>query len=329
MRPGIEDGFARSCYAAPDRIVVATALTDLEYMVPQAIAQAEAAQAELVFVHAIAPGAPPAKATYYNPLKADRDARLSLEVLSRHVRARNIACSTAVRHGHAVEVLEDFLRERPAGRLVIGTRATSEGKIDLLGSTAEQLLLQTPIPVCALPPPTAATSDARSVAGRAQAGMERAGRETPRTILYPVGKEGPHPDGVRFALDLAQYLHSELILLQISGSYGTYTSTTASQPISCSAGLWPRMRLISGSDASVSALLAAVRKAGAGMILVEAPPSLTGSATIPATLSELVAHAPCPVLTFPVLPLDHNHPDLHVLSGLHCDSGSVLPVGVD
>jgi hypothetical protein len=89
------------------------------------------------------------------------------------------------------------------------------------------------------------------------------------------------------------------------------------------------MRLISGTEASVPALLAAVREAGAGMILVEAPPSLTGSATIPATLSELVAHAPCPVLTFPVLRLDHNHPDLHVLSGLHCDSGSVLSVGVD
>lgn len=313
MRPGIEDDFARSCYAAPDRIVVATALSDLEYLAPEAIAHAEAARAELVFLHAIAPDAPPANATYYNPFKADRDARLTLEVLSRHIRARNISCSTAVRHGRPAAVVEDFLREKPSGRLMIGMRANCEGDSGRLGTTAGEILMQTPIPVCALPAHKAEASNAKGAAGRAQAGEWHGSSEKPRAILYPVGEQGPHPEGVRFALDLAQYFHAELILLQISKRA---VGRTEPKSISCSAGLWPRMRRIGGTDASAPALLQAVRETGAGMMLVEAPPSLTGSTTVPATLAELMAYAPCPVLTFPVLPWNQNHPELHVLSGV-------------
>ncbi|MGC8550625.1 MAG: universal stress protein [Acidobacteriaceae bacterium] len=319
MRPGIEDGFARSCYAAPDRIVVATALTDLEYLVPDAIAHAEAARAELVFVHAIVPGEPPAKATYYNPLKADRDARLTLEVLSRHIRARNIACSVAVRHGSPVEVLEEFLRERATGRLMIGTRANAEGNANELGSTAAQLLLQTPIPVCAVPPQI--RQDVKSKIPVQNAKSE----EKPRKILYPVGEQGPNPEGVRYALDLAQYFRAELILLQISGGGSV---SAASSSISCSAGLWPSMRRMTHPDGSVPALLGAAQEAGASLLLVEAPPSLAGSAATPATLAELVARATCPVLAFPVLPMDHKHPDLRVLPGFHSNTSAASSVGV-
>ncbi len=319
MRPGIENGFARSCYAAPDRIVVATALTDLEYLVPEAIAHAEAARAELVFAHAIVPGEPQAAATYYNPLKADRDARLTLEVLSRHVRARNITCSVAVRHGTAVDVVEELLRDKASGRLMIGTQASAEGKTNGMGRTATQLLLQTPIPVCALPSRNMQAANAKGGAQKLQ------GKDKPRTILYPVGEQGPHPEGVRYALDLAQYFRSELILLQISK--GDHV-TTASQSVSCSAGLWPSMRRITQSDGSVAALLDAARETGTSMLLVEAPPSLAGGDTIPATVTELVAQAPCPVLTFPVLPMDHRHPDLRVLPGFHYSALAASSVGV-
>jgi nucleotide-binding universal stress UspA family protein len=319
MRTGIEDGFARSCYAAPDRIVVATALTDLEYLAPEAIAHAEAARAELVFVHAIVPGEPPAKATYYNPLKADRDARLTLEVLSRHIRARNIACSVAVRHGSPVEVLEEFLHERASGRLMIGARANAEGNANELGSTATQLLLQTPIPVCAVPPQDVQAANAKTPVQKSKS------EEKPRTILYPVGEQGPNPEGVRYALDLAQYFRSELILLEISKGG---SATPASSSVSCSEGLWPSMRCMTQVDGSVPALLHAAREVDASMLLVEAPPSLAGGATNPATLSDLVAQATCPVLTFPVLPMDHKHPDLRVLPGFHSSPSAASSVGV-
>lgn len=324
MRPGIEDGFARSCYAAPDRIVVATALTDLEYLAPQAIAHAEAAGAELIFFHAVVPDAPPAKATYYNPLKADRDARLTLEVLSRHVRARNVACTVTVRHGQPAELLDEFLRERPSGRLMVGARATGDGDSNRLGSTARQMLLQTPIPVCVLPPETLERNGKRSTAGETGAGSREGSGKRPRTILYTVGECGPQSEGVRFAQDLAQYFHAELVLWKISNRN---SSTSGPTPISCSAGLWPRMLQIDGNDASITALLAAVRDNSADMILIEVPPSLGSGACIPATLAELVAQASCPVLTFPVLPLDRQHPGLRVLPNLHSGLDSTSTAG--
>lgn len=319
MRPGIEDYFARSCYAAPDRILVATALTDLEYLAPQAVTQAEAAQAELVFVHAIAPDAPPAKATFYNPLKADRDARLSLEVLARHIRVRNIPCSTLVRHGEPSQVIEDVLREKSAGRLIIGTRASADAVTGSMGSVAGQLLLQTPVPVCTLPFKGPDASIASTPLRRQQSGLGLGRIETPAAILYPIGEHGPHPEGIRFALDLAQYLHTELILLQISAP-GHHSADPLAT--TCSTGLWPRVRHISGTDASAGALLRSVYETGAGMLMIEAPPSLGGSMTASATLVELVAQAPCPVLMLPVLPSSRNHPDFHILSGTHSDSVS-------
>lgn len=325
MRPGIEDGFARSCYAAPDRIVVATALTDLEFLVPEAIAHAEAARAGLVFVHAIVPGEPPAKATYYNPLKADRDARLTLEVLSRHIRARNIACTVAVRHGSPLEVMEEFLHERASGRLMIGRRATAEGDTNVLGRTAAQLLLQTPIPVCALPPQDVSATTGKPVVERAKRDEAMRPGQNPRTILYPVGEQGGNPEGVRFALDLAQYFQAELIQLQIS-RIGNIDAAPSS--VSCSEGLWPRMRRMTRTDGSVAGLLQAARETSASMLLVEAPPSLAGGAAMPATVAELAAQAPCPILTFPVLPMDHRHPDLRVLPGFHSSSSAASSVGV-
>jgi nucleotide-binding universal stress UspA family protein len=320
MRPGIEDGFARSCYAAPDRIVVATALTDLEYLVPEAIAHAEASQAELLFVHAIAPGGPPAKTAYSNPWKADRDARLALEVLSRHVRARNITCSVAVRHGTPLEVLEEFLQERNPGRLIIGREGDTESRKKGLGRTATQLLLQTPIPVCAVPSRGGEFTDG------AASGQSMKCNERPRTILYPVGEQGPNREGLRFALDLAQYLHSELILLQISK---TESRTSDSSSISCAAGLWPRMRRIWQTDASARGLWEAAGDARASMLLLEAPPSLCAGTAFPATIAEVVAEASCPVLTFPVLPRDHAHPDLRVLAGTHSSQSAISTIGVN
>ena len=42
-------------FAAPCKIVVATDLTDTEYLLPHAIAQAKASNASLVLVHAVLP----------------------------------------------------------------------------------------------------------------------------------------------------------------------------------------------------------------------------------------------------------------------------------
>lgn len=314
MRADLEEGFERSCCAAPDRIVVATALTDLEYMAPYAIAHAEAAKAELVFVHAIAAGTRSANATYYNPLKADRDARLTLEVLARHVRLRDIECNVAVRHGEPAEVLDDYLREKPFGRLMIGARANPaivEGSVGL-GRTAVQLLQQTPIPVCVLPSQIPEASRCRSTA-KPHAAISESRFGKPKVILYVAGEKAPHAEGVRFALDVAQYFHSEVILLQISN--GSHAESEA-HSISCWQGLWPRMRQIHRTDASLSGLLETAHGCGAEMIVVETPFAIGESAAPAATLAELSGQAFCPVLAFPVLPRDCKHDAFRILASL-------------
>lgn len=283
MRTQIEEHFARSCYAAPDTIVVATALTDLEYLVPQALAQAEAAQAELCFIHAIAPGETLGETSFYNPLKADRDARLTLEVMARGIRARNVACSTVVRHGEPTEVIDEFLRERPAGRLILGTRATAENRNSSVGAVASQLLLQTPVPVCCVQ----------------HGASERGSTETPRSILYPFGEQGPRPEGMRLALDLASCFHSELVLLQILEREDGGSKSTI---MPCPIGLWPTVRTIECEAATAATLLTAARKVGPELLVMEVPSSLGGCGASPGILTEVIVGAPCPVLTFPVLP---------------------------
>ena len=106
-------------FAAPGRIAVSTDLTDTEYLLPYAIAQAKASHASLVLIHAVLPhesapieaGAVP----YYDPLRMDRDARLMLETLAREVRDQGIECAIAVRHGFVPDVVAEVVRNVGAG----------------------------------------------------------------------------------------------------------------------------------------------------------------------------------------------------------------------
>src|ERR1700691_3309445 len=103
-----------SAFAAPGKIVVATDLTDTEYLLPHAIAQAKSSGAALILVHAVLPhesmpvetGAVP----YYDPLRMDRDARLLLDQLVRDVRAQGVECVAAVRHGFVPDVIAEIVK---------------------------------------------------------------------------------------------------------------------------------------------------------------------------------------------------------------------------
>ena len=118
-----------STFAAPGKIVVATDLTDTEYLLPHAIAQAKASTASLVLVHAVLPhesmpvetGAVP----YYDPLRMDRDARLMLDSLARDIRAQGVECVAAVRHGFVPDVVAEVVKNSGAGRLIGGNSAAS------------------------------------------------------------------------------------------------------------------------------------------------------------------------------------------------------------
>ncbi|ACO34090.1 MULTISPECIES: universal stress protein [Acidobacterium] len=253
MSTSAEELFAQSSFAAPDCIVVATALTDLEYLTPAAIAQAQAAHAELIFVHAVVPDELPVKATYYNPLKADRDARLTLEVLARHIRARGLACTTIVRHGAVRDVVDEVVQEKAAGRLILGNCSHAQETAGRLGRTARQLLSHQWIPVSCVRP------------GQ---GQPRAGNGASRRVLYPVTGE---PEHGRLVHDLVKYLHAELLVLHEGRGERDATRITGHCAVDCPLGLKPGARWIAADVMSGSLIAEIAQTEDADLIVLDGP----------------------------------------------------------
>lgn len=253
MSSSVEELFAQGSFAAPDLIVVATALTDLEFLTPAAIAQAHAAHAELIFVHAVVPDELPVKATYYNPLKADRDARLTLEVLARHIRARGLACTTIVRHGSVRDVVDEVVQEKAAGRLVLGSCSHPQEPAGRLGQTARQLLSHQWIPVSCVRPGQGPVST---------------GKDTSRRVLYPVTGESDHGHLVH---DLVKYLHAELVVLREGRGEQTAARINGHCAADCPLGLKPVAQWIA-ADVIHGALIAETARAqNADLIVLDGP----------------------------------------------------------
>lgn len=198
-----ESYFARSSFAAPDSIVVATDLTDIDYLVPHAIAQAKASHAALTFIHALelSESFPSGEGVfaYKDPLKASRDARLAMEGVARQVRAQGVECATAVRHGPAIEVIREIVHQTGAGRLIAGTHSRRGMKKAALSSVTIQLLKLLNIPVCVIGPQARPSPP----------------QVTPRTILHPVSLSGDYEQTARLALNLSQHIRAQLILLHV------------------------------------------------------------------------------------------------------------------
>ncbi|HEX4008284.1 MAG TPA: universal stress protein [Acidobacteriaceae bacterium] len=293
-------------FAAPGKIVVSTDLTDTEYLLPHAIAQAKASGASLILVHAVLPhesvpmesGAIP----YYDPLRLDRDARLMLENLAREVRDQGVECTTAVRHGFVPDVVAEVVSNAGAGRLIIGTHGRRGLKKLVLGSVARQLLETVEVPVCTVGP-------------RAHKGASG----VPRTILHPVSLAGLHESSARLSLSLAGQFGSEVILLHVITPTPNVTrdpakavSTANDQlsrliPQSENAKTQVQTRIALGSV--VSEILNAADEVRAGLIVlgVHAPAHSWLPGTEPAAYKILVA-APCPVISLQVNP-GHAHLD--------------------
>lgn len=203
MTTSLESCFARSSFAAPERIVVATDLTDIDYLVPHAIAQAKASHATLTFIHALEPSedfpAGEGVFPYKDPMKISSEARLAMEGVARQVRAQGVECATAVRHGLAIEVIKEIVHRTGAGRLIAGTHSRRWVKKAALGSVTMQLLKRLNIPVCVIGP-------------HARPSLSQA---TQRAILHPVSLSGDYEQTAALALNLAQCIKAQLILLHV------------------------------------------------------------------------------------------------------------------
>lgn len=287
-------------FAAPGRIVVATDLTDAEYLLPYAMAQARASRASLILVHAVLPhesspmegGA----AAYYDPLRMDRDARLMLENLARNVRDQGLECATAVRHGFVPDVISEVVRNSGAGRLILGTHGRRGLKKFVLGSVARQLLEAIEVPVCTVGP-------------RAHKGT----MAQLETILHPVSLSGMHEASAELALDLGRQFGAQVVLLHVvppgpaatrdPGRAIAAATEQLHRMIPADAQSWARVDVRSAHGTMVAEILAAAEEARAGLIVlgVHAPAHSWLPGTEPAAYKILVS-APCPVLSLRVNP---------------------------
>jgi len=253
MSTRVEELFAQRSLAAPDCIVVATALTDLEYLTPTAIAQAQESHAELIFVHALVEDEPPAKAAYYNSLKAHRDARLALEVAARHVRTCGLGCTALVRHGAVRDVVGEVVQEKTAGRLIIGNRSRPQEKASALGQTARQLLTHQWIPVsCARP---------------GQMGRH-VGNGTPRRILYPVAGELEHG---HLAHDLAKYFRADLLVPHEGSEERAAARILGHCAVNCPLGLKPSARWIATEKIEAKSIAETAHSNEINLIVLDGP----------------------------------------------------------
>lgn len=287
-------------FAAPARIVVATDLTDAEYLLPYATAQARASHASLVLVHAVLPheSAPMegGAAAYYDPLRMDRDARLMLEGLARNVRDQGIECATAVRHGFVPDVINEVVRNSGATRLILGTHGRRGLKRFVLGSVARQLLEAIEVPVCTVGP-------------RAHKGA----LTQIETILHPVSLSGMHEASATLALELGRQCGAQVVLLHVvppapsSGRDPARAMEAATEQlqrlIPRDAQSRTRVDVRSAHGTTVAEILAAAEENRAGLIVlgVHAPAHSWLPGTEPAAYKILVS-APCPVLSLRVNP---------------------------
>lgn len=293
VQNNVEDGFA-----APGKIVVATDLTDTEYLLPHAIAQAKASNASLILVHTVLPhesmpvetGAVP----YYDPLRMDRDARLMLDSLARDIRGQGIDCVTAVRHGFVPDIVAEVVRNSGAERLILGTHGRRGLKKFVLGSVARQLLETIDVPVCTIGP-------------RAH---KKTGDE-PMSILHPVSLAGLHESSAALSISLARQFSAQVTLLHIIMPGAAVSRDPAAALTAATAELHKlvpqnamaltQVRAQIGRGNIVQEILSAAQESKAGLLVlgVHAPAHSWLPGTEPAAYKILVS-APCPVISLKV-----------------------------
>lgn len=188
---------------APRRILVATDLTDSEYLIPHAVAQAKASGAAVTLVHAILPAETmPLDAgavAYIDWAKTEQDVEVEMLGMAAKIEAAGILCDVVAKHGFAADVLMEQIKATHAARLIMASHGRGKWGQFMMGSVANQLLGTVTVPVFVVGPNSAQYPE----------------HATPRRILHPVSLNGAYRRGVRLAMELASGFGAELTLLHI------------------------------------------------------------------------------------------------------------------
>jgi nucleotide-binding universal stress UspA family protein len=286
--------FKTRALAAPDRILVATDLSDTEFLIPYAIAQAKESGAEVTLLYVVSPiltgPIDPSVVAYVDLPKIKEEARLVLEGAASRFQAQGIKCKTMIKDGFPGDVIQEVLEYVGADRLIIGTHGRVRLERLMLGSVTTELLSRVTVPMY--------------VVGRHARGHKE--EATPRRILHPVSLR--HPNSTATAFDIAQHCRAELTLLHVvdpdeadDGSIDWLVSTRAKElaklapdskslscPMATQVKVGERVHEILDTAASIQADLIVLGVSASMPIW-----PLKGSRTA----YRVIANADCPVLT--------------------------------
>jgi nucleotide-binding universal stress UspA family protein len=193
----------KRAFVVPDKILVATDLTDTDYLIPHAVAQARACGSSLTLAHVIPPGqAIPLDASaipYLDVAEMKQDTDRTLQLVAAQAHASGIPCDVVVTEGNPREQISALAREIQAGRVIAGTHGRRHLKKFLLGSVAHEILRSAEVPVCTIGPHA----------------HEASSFGAPRKILHPVSLCAGYEESARMAIEMAQFYRADITLLHV------------------------------------------------------------------------------------------------------------------
>lgn len=194
---------ASRALVVPEKILVATDLTDLDYLIPHAAAQGRACGAALTLMHVIPPGEAlslNARAIPCEDSAAMADeASKRLETAAAGIRDAGTPCDVLLVHGFPSEKIPQAARDLGAGRIIAGTHGRRRLRRFLLGSVAQEILRSSEVPVYTIGPHA----------------HEASSFGAPQRILHPVSLCEGFEESARIAFDLAQFYRADITLLHV------------------------------------------------------------------------------------------------------------------
>ena len=186
-------------FAKPGRIVVASDLTDLDFLLPHAIAQAKAYGATLTLAHAIAVSGSRVSFRIECPGQFEMDAQ-QLDMAMRKVKAEGVNCTSQIAYAFPPDdFVHDVVGRTDAQRVIMASHGRgSLGRLTL-GSVAHQLLSTSKIPAFVVGPKS----------------LSRSQHFYPKRILHAVSLSGAYSDSVEFAYNIAELHEAELMLMHV------------------------------------------------------------------------------------------------------------------
>lgn len=189
--------------AKPGQIIVATDLSELDILLPHAIAQAKVCGANLTLAHAIT------GSDTRSFFEADRiaqlvlDARKTIEKAILDVKAEGLICTSQITQAVLPDdFLSQIVRHTGTKRVIMASHGRGRLGQLTLGSVAHQLLSTMDVPIFAVGPKSVSHPE----------------HCYPKKILHPVSFSPGYRESVEFARNIAELHNAELMLMNVLDS---------------------------------------------------------------------------------------------------------------